>query len=106
MLTNPDTLMITMAAILFVIGAITIGIGIYILTTQALSKNVQVIASQTTKLAQKAISDEVSGLVGNASALLEALNQLVRSTAGIGIFLVITSLILFAATYGLVSNLK
>ena len=106
MFTSPNTMMLTMAAILFVIGAITIGIGIYIMTSQALSKHVQVIANQTTKLAQKAIADEVSGLVGNASALLEALNQLVRSTAGIGIFLIITSLVLFAATYGLISNLK
>jgi hypothetical protein len=106
MLTNPTTLLMTMAIALFLIGLITIGIGVVILANQAFSKNIQVIANQTTKLAQKAISEDISGLVGNASALLEALNQLARSTAGIGIFLIITSLVLFAATYGLVVNLK
>lgn len=96
----------TMAIALFVIGLITIVIGIFILTSQAIGKNVKVIANQTTKLAQKGISEDVSGLVGNASALLEALNQLVRSTAGIGIFLILISLVLFAGSYGLIYQLR
>ena len=96
----------TMAIILFLIGLITIAIGIFILASQAIGKNVQIIANQTTKLAQKGISEDVSGLVGNASALLEALNQLVRSTAGIGIFLILISLVLFAGAYGLVYQVR
>jgi hypothetical protein len=96
----------TMATVLFLIGLVSIGIGIFILAHQAIGKNVQIIANQTTKLAQKGISDDVSGLVGNASALLEALNQLVRSTAGIGIFLIIVGLVIFAGVYGLVLQLR
>jgi hypothetical protein len=97
--------MLTMATIIFLMGLITLGVGIIIVSSQAIGKNVKIIANQTVKLAQKGISEDVAGLVGNASNLLNALNQLVRSTTGIGIFLVITSLILFAATYGLLTQI-
>jgi hypothetical protein len=106
MFTTAHEFLMTMATILFLIGLISIGIGIFILASQAVGKNVQIIANQTTKLAQKGISEDISGLVGNASALLEALNQLVRSTAGIGIFLIIISLVLFAGAYGLILQLR
>lgn len=97
--------MLTMATIIFLMGLITLGVGIIIVSSQAIGKNVKIIANQTVKLAQKGISEDVAGLVGNASNLLNALNQLVRSTTGIGIFLVITSLILFAAAYGLLTQI-
>ena len=106
MFTTAHDFFMTMATLLFLVGLVSIGIGIFILTSQAVGKNVKIIANQTTKLAQKGISEDISGLVGNASALLEALNQLVRSTAGIGIFLIIISLVLFAGAYGLVLQLK
>jgi hypothetical protein len=47
------------------------------------------IASQAKRLAQKGLAEEVSGLVGNASSLVDAVNQLVRTNAGVGIFLVV-----------------
>ena len=106
MLTNPNTLMLTMAAILFVIGAITIGIGIYIMTSQALSKHVQVIANQTTKLAQKGITDDITGLVGNARSLIDALNDLVKTTAGVGIFLLLLGIALLGSAYALVLQIR
>ena len=101
MLPNIQEFLMTMAAILFVMGLIALGIGIYILSSQAVGRNVRVIANQVTKLAQKGISEDVAGLVGNASALLSALNQLARSAAGIGVLLIAISFILIAAAYGL-----
>ena len=96
----------TMATVMFLMGLISLGTGIFILTRQAIGNNVRVIAEQTAKLAQKGIAEEVAGLVGNASSLLNALNQMVRSASGIGIALVGISFILFAASYGLILQLK
>jgi len=69
------------------------------LARQAINKNIQTIADQTTKLAEKGITDGVSGLVGNASLLISSLNELSRSNTGIGIFFVFLSLVLLAVAY-------
>jgi len=63
------------------------------------------IADQTVKIAQKGITDEISGLVGNARALIEVLNEMVKTATGIGIFLVILGVLLMAGAYLLVKNL-
>lgn len=94
-----DEFMILMAVTLLVLGAISLVAGVVVLVFRASSKDVHTLANQTLRLAQKGIADEVSGLVGNASALLDALNQLVKTTTGVGVFLIVVSLILFAAAF-------
>lgn len=87
------------AYILFGLGILCLILSIIILAKQAVGKNIQTIANQTTKLAEKGITDGVSGLVGNASLLISSLNDLSRSNSGIGIFFVFLSLVLLAAAY-------
>jgi len=104
-LTVPDTIFI-MAASFFIMGLIILAAGIFVLISKVMGDDIRTIATQTTRLAQKGITDEVSGLVGNASALVESLNQLVKTTAGVGVFLIIISFILFAASFGLISQYR
>ncbi len=106
MFSDKDVFIQTMAMVLFFIGLISLGIGIYTLAKQAVGKVVQTIAEQTTKLAQKGISEDIAGLVGNASSLMAALDQLVRSTAGIGIILILVSFALLGSSYALIIQLK
>jgi len=65
-----------------------------VLTLRSASADVKNLASQTARLAQKGLVEEMSGLVGNASTLVDAMNQLVRTTRGIGIFLSILGMLL------------
>jgi uncharacterized protein YoxC len=95
----------TMALVLLVIGVIVLGIGVYTLVKKVLGKELNTIADQTVKIAQKGITDEISGLVGNARALIEVLNEMVKTTTGIGIFLVILGGLLMAGAYLLVKSL-
>jgi hypothetical protein len=88
------TLLLTMAMILFFAGLLITITGVFILATRATGKDIRTLANQTTKLVQKGLAEEVAGLVGNASALLQAVNQMVLTTAGIGVFLTIFGLIL------------
>jgi hypothetical protein len=106
MLPNITDFMLTMAATLFIMGLIALGVGIYTLSSNAIGRNVRVIANQMTKLGQKGISEDVAGLVGNASSLLAGLNTLVRSSAGIGTLLIAISFILIAAAYGLLIQVR
>jgi hypothetical protein len=90
---------LTMATGLFLMGLICLAAGIILLVVRATGQDVRTIAEQSVKLAQKGLAEDVSGLVGNASALVNAMNQLAQTTAGIGIFLMIIGLVLIGAAY-------
>lgn len=98
--------LLTMACALLVCGVIILGVGIYTLIGKMMGKELSTIATQTAKLAEKGITDEISGLVGNARTLIEVLNNMVKTTAGIGIFLVLIGFSLLGAAYALVLQIR
>ena len=93
-----DTLSVIVAG-MAILGAIALAAGIFVLFRKVMGDELRVIASQTTRLAQKGITEEITGLVGNASALLEALNSLVKTTTGVGVFLTLIGFILMVVAY-------
>ncbi len=99
---SAQDLVFVVASSLAVLGVISVAAGIITLVTKSSSRAVQSIANQTAKLAQKGLTEEISGLVGNASSLMEALNNLVRTSAGIGIFLVLFGFLMMVASYFMV----
>jgi len=101
-----NELIMTMAEFALALGIILLITGVVILITRVLGGEVKQIAMQTAELAKKGIAEEIAGLVGNASTLVESLNQLVRTTAGVGVFLIILGLLLMAAAYGLVLQIN
>ncbi len=98
--------LLSMATALLISGIVVLGIGVYILIAKLMGKELRTIAEQTTKLAQKGITDDISGLVGNARTLIEALNNMVKTTAGVGILLMIVGFVLLGAAYALVLQIK
>jgi hypothetical protein len=82
-----NEMLITMIIALFISGCISFVLGIIILIVRSGSKEIRSIAKQSAQLAQKGFAEEVAGLVGNASSLLSATNELIKTTAGIGVFL-------------------
>lgn len=102
--TIPDFLM-TMATGLLLLGVITFAIALYLLVSKAVGKDTRTIAEQATQLAKKGIADDISGLVGNASSLLTSLDQLIKTSAGIGIFLVFVSMIFMTGAYLLIAQI-
>jgi hypothetical protein len=95
-----------MAAGLFALGLVTFAAGLIILVSKVIGRNVRVIADQTVKLAQKGMAEDVSGLVGNASALLNALNQMIATATGVGVFLILIGMALMGASYWLVTQIS
>jgi hypothetical protein len=91
---------------LFVLGVITLLIGMLLLITRSAGKEVRTLAAQTAQLAKKGIAEDVAGLVGNASTLLSATNELVRTSAGIGVFLAVLGFLLMAAATWLVLQIS
>lgn len=99
---SPSQLVLLLATSLTILGIISISAGIFLLLTRVSGRAVQTIAAQTTRLAQKGLAEEISGLVGNASALLDSLNQLIRTSAGVGTFLVLFGFVMLVAAYMMV----
>jgi len=99
MIESGNQIILSISVVLFAMGIICLVLSVFILAKQAMSRNIQTIADATTKLAEKGITDGVSGLVGNASLLIGSLNDLAKSNTGIGVFLVFLSLVLFAGVY-------
>jgi hypothetical protein len=91
---TPLMLVMSFVGLLFLLGFLTFIAGILILVFRTSGSEVKALATQTARLAQKGISEEVAGLVGNASTLVDAMDQLVRTTRGIGIFLTVLGLIM------------
>jgi hypothetical protein len=95
---NPHTLVMIIVAMLFFLGMATFLTGVLILATRASSSDIKAIAKQTRLLAQKGIAEDVAGLVGNATNLVDAMNQLVRTTRGVGFLLCALGMILMGAS--------
>jgi len=89
-----NNVLLVMAVLVFVLGVITCLTGILILSRRATGKEVKTLTAQTTALAQKGLAEDVAGLVGNATSLMNAMNQLVLTTAGVGVFLTILGLLM------------
>jgi hypothetical protein len=88
------SLIIYLDAMLFLLGMVSFIVGILILAFRTAGPEVKNLATQTAQLAQKGLAEDVAGLVGNASNLLEALNQLLRTTRGVGMFLMLLGMLL------------
>ena len=95
-LVNGDLLLVLMSALAFLLGFVTFSVGVYILAFRASGNEVQSLAVQTTRLMNKGLTDEMAGLVGQTGEFLEAVNQMVRTARGVGIFLILLGLLLMA----------
>ena len=97
-------LLLVIASSLAILGALSIASDIFLLIVRSSGKSVHTLANQATRLAQKGLAEDVAGLVGNASALVDAVTQLVRTSAGIGIFLVVGGFIMLFVSYWMVGQ--
>lgn len=98
--------LLTTAGVALALGVLMWLIGVIILVSRVLGGEVKRIAEQTARLAQKGITEEIAGLIGNASTLIESLNQLVRTAAGIGVFLIIAGILMIAVSFGLALQIQ
>jgi len=95
---------LTLALVVVGLGLLTFILGVIIILSKVMGKATTTIADETTKLAQKGITEEVAGLVGNASTMLDSLNDFVRTAAGMGIFLVMVGILMMAGSFVLISQ--
>lgn len=91
---SPYSLMVLLVMLLFVIGMITFIVGLFILAFRASGTEIKALVAQTERIAQKGLAEDMVGLVANASELINALNQLVHTTRGIGLILILMGMLM------------
>ncbi len=108
MLNLPPYLQIQLAMVggLFLIGLVCFVIGVIVLLTRSIGRDVRSLVNQTSNLAKKGLAEEVAGLVGNVSALLHATNELIKTTAGIGVFFMLLGVTLMGISTLMVFRLN
>ena len=84
---------------MFLLGGLTFVLGVTVLVVGVWGKDLRAVTAHTSRAAQKGLAEEISGLVGNASNLLGAINGLIQTTTGIGVFLTITGALLMGLAY-------
>jgi hypothetical protein len=102
----PHQILLWMAMIAFVAGLITLMGGILILVFRVSGRDVRALTRQTAQLAQKNITEDISQILGNASTLMDSMNQLIRTSAGIGVFLSCLGLVIMVASCALIVMLQ
>ena len=95
---NLSDLLLTMSASMFLMGLITFSIGVFILVNRATGKDMKLITNQTSQLVGKGIAEDIAGLIGNASTLLQTMADMVRTAAGVGVFLTVTGVVLMGVS--------
>ena len=103
---NLNDLLLTMAASMFLLGLITFSIGVFILVSRATGKDMKLITNQTSQLVGKGIAEDIAGLVGNASTLLQTMADMVRTAAGVGVFLTITGVVLMGVSLWMILQIS
>lgn len=93
------------AALLVIIGFISLILGLVVLTKKALSKDLEEVAAEATKLAKKGLLTDVGSSLQSASFLVKEMTELMKTTRGIGLTLIIIGIMLLAGGLALYRNI-
>jgi hypothetical protein len=81
---------VVMSVSLFVVGVLSSLAGLWIILAKEYHETMKQLASQSVRISGRAITqDTVAPLIDSASRMVEAINQLIRTAAGVGAFLTV-----------------
>jgi hypothetical protein len=102
---SANNLVLILSIVILGMGVIAFIVGIFTLAFKINSEDFNEISSQTAKMMNKGISEDVSTMVGNASSLLQSINEMAKTKAGVGMFLLIVAFILIGSAYFLITRI-
>lgn len=99
-------LQIAMSICLFLLGLCSCIVGLFTILSRQYRQALKSISSQSAKASSKALTDAgLTPLIEAMSGLIDSLNQLVRTSAGIGVFLCLSGVALCSAAFWMLSTL-
>lgn len=87
------TVQLVMAGLLFLVGIVMIGSGLFIILAKEYQETMRTLSAQAPKLAGKAVNEAtVMAAIDGTTRLLEAVTRLIQTAVGVGAFLCILGL--------------
>ena len=101
-----NNLELIMAATLFLIGVASTVSGLWIILSKEYHQAMRHLSNQAIKINGRAITqDAVAPIIDSASRLVEAINALIRTAAGIGAFLTVAGVIISTLAFWMTRQL-
>lgn len=98
---SPDDLRLLMGLTFFGLGLVALGAGMLMLILGPYRKEAKVLAAQSARISQKALTDNITLIAQSATELVNAVNNLIRTSSGNAIVLIIVGALFEAAAYRL-----
>jgi flagellar basal body-associated protein FliL len=102
--TQPD-LQVGIILVLLGSGLVCLLAGILILIGRSFSGEMRTMAATSTELSKRAISHDMTSLASTTTDLLSTINDLMKTAAGTGAFLIVVGVVMMAAAYWLTNGL-
>ena len=102
MLFNAENIRLVIAGLQLLFGVVFLVAGLRKLLAREYTPAARALATQSARIGQKGLRENVSVVSQTATQLLNAVNQLVRTSAGVGAFLVLVGLFFMLASYWVV----
>ena len=98
---TPTDLRLIMGLSFFPIGLFAIVSGLFILILGPYRKEAQILATQSARISQKGLTENITAVTQSATALIEAVNNLIRTSSGNAIVLILVGALCEGAAYWL-----
>ena len=87
-------IVILSAALLILIGFVSLILGLVVLVKKALSKDLEEVSSEAAKLARKGLLSDMGSSIQSASFLVNEMTELIKTARGSGLTLIIIGILL------------
>lgn len=95
-----------MAGVVFVIGGITIVMGLFTIMAKEFQQTLRILATHSTRLSSKAITEEgMAPILDGMARLLDAVRLLIATAVGVGAFLCLLGLGMVVLAYWMLTIL-
>ncbi len=102
---TPPDLQVGIILVLLGSGLLCLLAGILILIGRSFSGEMKTLAATSTELSKRALSHDMTAVTTSITDLLDQINQLMKTAAGTGAFLILAGVLMMAAAYWLTSGL-
>jgi hypothetical protein len=96
---------VVMSASLFLIGVLSSLSGLWIILAKEYHETMKQLASQSVRISGRAVTqDAVAPLIDSVSGMVEAINQLIRTAAGVGAFLTVVGVSICVVSFWMIGR--
>lgn len=104
---STDNLRLIMGLTFFGVGLLACLSGLLLLILRPYHKEAEALAAHSARIGQKALTDNIAGIAQSATALIDAVNNLIRTSSGNAVVLIAVGAgFELAAYYLLIANVK